>query len=295
MTDKIIILAGGISSRMKKKEKVSDSIDSSILMQADEKQKAMIGLGDQGRPFLDYVLFNAFQAGIKTAVIVIGEKDESIKNYYGPNGENCIFNGMKILFAVQPVPEDRTKPLGTADALYHGLMAVPQWQGSSFIVCNSDNLYSVNAMRTLMTSEYTNAMIDYDRNGLRFEIEKIKRFAITRKDNKGFLLDIVEKPEDEDIEKLKGQDGFIGVSMNIFKFSYFMILPYLLVTPLHPERKEKELPASIKMMIEKNPRAVFTYKFNEHVPDLTSKKDIIPVQEFLKNEFSNNLFDIWEK
>lgn len=295
MTDRIVILAGGISSRMKKSEDVQDRIDLSLLKEADEKQKAMIGLGLNRRPFLDYVLYNAFQAGIKTAVIVIGEKDESIINYYGPNGENCIFNGLKILFAVQPVPENRLKPLGTADALLQGLRAVPEWKGSSFIVCNSDNLYSVDALKTLMSSEYPNAMIDYDMNGLLFETEKIKRFAITKKSPEGQLLDIIEKPADRDIEEMMDKDGYVGVSMNIFKFSYDMIMPYLMATPMHPERNEKELPTSIKMMLEINPGSLLAYKMCEHVPDLTSKKDIAPVQQFLENEFSNKLFYTWEK
>ncbi|OGU70160.1 MAG: hypothetical protein A2V93_03765 [Ignavibacteria bacterium RBG_16_34_14] len=196
--------------------------------------------------------------------------------------EKNIFNELNISYAVQQIPNGRAKPLGTADALYQGLLSVSQWEGSSFIVCNSDNLYSVESFRTLQNSEYPNAMIDYDRNGLLFENERIRKFAITKKNSRGFLVDIIEKPNDEFIQLIEEKDGYIGVSMNIFKFSYDMIFPFLEKTPLDQERNEKELPTSVKMMITKYSDSVFAYPFNEHVPDLTFKKDIIPVQEYLK-------------
>ncbi|HSP87124.1 MAG TPA: hypothetical protein VLN45_03270, partial [Ignavibacteriaceae bacterium] len=169
-----------------------------------------------------------------------------------------------------------------ADALYQGLLSVKEWEGSSFIVCNSDNLYSVKSFRTLQLSEYPNAMIDYDRNGLLFDNERIGRFAITKKNSRGFLVDIIEKPSEELIQLIKEKDGYIGVSMNIFKFSYDMIFPFLEKTPLDLERNEKELPTSVKLMVTKYSDSVFAYLFSEHVPDLTFKKDIIPVMEYLK-------------
>jgi glucose-1-phosphate adenylyltransferase len=285
MTDKIIILAGGISSRMKKQEEQIVNLDNRILKDAREKQKAMIGLGENYRPFLDYLLLNLIKAKIKDVVIVIGESDNSIKDYYQENKKNNNFSELNISYAVQQIPDGRTKPLGTADALYHGLIKASEWKGSTFIVCNSDNLYSVEAFRTLQSSEYPNAMIDYDRNSLLFENERIKRFAITKKNSRGFLVDIIEKPSDKFIQLIKEKDGYVGVSMNIFKFSYDKIFPFLEKTPLDPERNEKELPTSVKLMLKEYPDSMFAYPFNEHVPDLTFKKDIVDVQEYLKKEF----------
>jgi NDP-sugar pyrophosphorylase family protein len=288
MSDKIVILAGGISSRMKKKEGI-ESIDTSLTKDADEKQKAMIGLGDNQRPFLDYLLYNIKIAGIKEVLIIIGEKDESIKSYYGATEKNVTFSGLNIKYAVQYILSGRVKPAGTADALYQGLSVVPEWKDSTFLVCNSDNLYSAGAIKKLMRTAYSNAMIDYDRDGLLFESGRINTFAITRKDSRGFLTDIVEKPSDNIVNEVKQQDGFVGVSMNLFKFTYNMIYPCLEKTPFHALRNEKELPSSVKLMVDGYPDAVFTYKLCEHVPDLTSKKDIIPVQEYLKKEFSNKI------
>lgn len=282
MTDKLIILAGGISSRMKKQEEQIINLDNRILKDAGQKQKAMIGLGENYRPFLDYLLLNVIKAEIKDVVIVIGENDNSIKDYYQLNKKNNNFSELNISYAVQQIPEGRIKPLGTSDALYQGLLNASEWKGSTFIVCNSDNLYSVEAFRILQNSEYPNAMIDYERNGLLFDNERIRRFAITKKNSKGFLVDIIEKPDNELIQLMKEKDDYVGVSMNIFKFSYDIIFPFLEKTPINTERNEKELPTSVKMMLEEYPDSLFTYHFSEHVPDLTFKKDIIPVQEYLK-------------
>lgn len=285
MNERLVILAGGISSRMKKPaEKVI--LDSTTISDADQKSKSMIRVGTDDRPFLDYLLYNVSKTAIKDVVILIGEKDDSIKEYYGV-GENNQFLGLTISYAVQPIPKGREKPLGTADALYHALVARPDWSGNSFYVCNSDNLYSIEAFNILINSEHKNALIDYDRDGLNFETKRIEGFAVTEKDEEGFLKNIIEKPDRETIERLSKQFGFVGVSMNIFKFDYDMILRVLEETPMNPIRKEKELPTSIMMLIQQKVGDVFTYYRKEHVPDLTSKDDIIPVREYLEKHFSS--------
>lgn len=79
-------------------------------------------------------------------------------------------------------------------------------------MCNSDNLYSVNALSLMLSHKYQNAMIDYDRRALQFPAERIQEFGITKKDRDGFLMDIVEKPTAEQIQKASQPDGFVGVS-----------------------------------------------------------------------------------
>ena len=100
-------------------------------------------------------------------------------------------------------------------------------------------------------------------------------------------LSIIEKPTIEEIESAKDKNGAIGVSMNIFKFNYDMIFPFLENVPLHPVRKEKELPAAIKMMIDRFPKSLYAYPVSEEVPDLTSKGDISKVKIFLEKHFPN--------
>lgn len=72
---KLLILAGGMSSRMKKALAEDTSLDSKLIEQANTLPKCMIGLGKNGRPFLDYVLYNASKAGIKEVILLLNPKD----------------------------------------------------------------------------------------------------------------------------------------------------------------------------------------------------------------------------
>ena len=109
---KLVILAGGISSRMKIPMNKSAPIATRMITDADQKSKGMIGVGKDYRPFLDYILYNAKNTGYSDIVIVIGESDNSIREYYGSSEKNNTFNGLNISYAIQPIPKGRNKPLG---------------------------------------------------------------------------------------------------------------------------------------------------------------------------------------
>jgi glucose-1-phosphate adenylyltransferase len=281
MHPNIVILAGGVSSRMKKALASAANLDPSLRREAQEKSKSMIGVGKGSRPFLDYLLGNIAGAGYRNVLIVVGERDDSIREYYERPENAGRFASLAISYAVQPIPPGREKPLGTADALLRALEAAPAWKGQRLTVCNSDNLYSMAALRLLLEDAHENAMIDYDRSALRFEQERIAAFAVLKKDRDGFLVDIVEKPSPQEIESTADARGRVGVSMNMWRFSYDRILPFIKSVPLNPVRREKELPAAVVMMVRRYPRSVFAIPLSEHVPDLTSPSDILRVIEEL--------------
>ena len=128
-------------------------------------------------------------------------------------------------------------------------------------------------------------MIDYNREALEFERSRILRFAVISKNEERYLTDIIEKPNEEELEKAKDKNGVIGVSMNIFSFSYDLIYRYLERTPIHPVRNEKEIPSALTIMIKENPQSMYCYPLSEHVPDLTEKEDIPAVKKYLQEKF----------
>ncbi len=280
----LVILAGGISSRMKNTAIHAKGLPPGLRRQAANKPKTMIQVGEQRRPFLDYLLHNIAAAGYREVMIVIGEKDQSIREYYVQGGARP-FHSLNITFALQPIPPGRSKPLGTADALWHGLAARPDWRGQSVTVCNSDNLYSISALQRLLQENHANAVIDYDRAALQFPLERIAQFAVIEKDSQGFLCNIIEKPEAATLSQLVDDKGRLGVSINLFRFNYDDILPCLEEVPLHPLRQEKELPAAVVLMVNQYRRPVLTIPRAEHVPDLTTAEDIAVVSEYLKREY----------
>ena len=280
----IVILAGGSSSRMKNSS-LTYNIDPKLIQETQQKSKSMLSVGTDDHPLLDYILFNIQSAGYKDVVIVVGEKDSSIYDYYRTQDKEKQFSKLFISYVTQKIPDSRTKPLGTADALLAALISKPAWKGKSFTVCNSDNLYSTHALKMLLTSPHKNAMIDYDRLGLKFEQSRIEAFAVIQKDSDGYLQNIIEKPSPEEIVTAKESSGRIGISMNIFKLAYDEIIYILETIPLHTERQEKELPLAVKQMVQDHPRCLMTIPLSEHVIDLTNPADIIQVTEYLRKEF----------
>ncbi len=82
MEPNLVILAGGISSRMRKTPVRPEGIDPCLIREADLKPKSMIGVGKGGRPFLDHLLMNAAEAGYQDVVLVVGQSDVAMRAYY---------------------------------------------------------------------------------------------------------------------------------------------------------------------------------------------------------------------
>jgi NDP-sugar pyrophosphorylase family protein len=285
--NKIVILAGGISSRMRERAAIEDDKLKVYYEEADNKSKSMISLGKGNRPFLDYLLYNCKKVGLNEVLIIIGEKDNSIPEYYGQKEKNNSFQGLSISYAVQKIPSHRIKPWGTADALYQGLLAMPEWKDKYFLVVNSDNLYSQKALYLLKDYDGDMAWIDYDRNGFEFEKSRVEKFAVTKKDDESFLINIIEKPNPEQVIDCTDNNGIVRVSMNCWRFQYNKIFPYLETCEENPIRKEKEIPTAVLKLVGDFPRSMKGLPLCEHIPDLTKKEDILPVIEYLKSQFDN--------
>lgn len=279
MTDTVVILAGGMSSRMKSSS--SDSINSSLESQANSRSKSLITI-NSNRPILDSLLINIQSAGIKNVILLTGEENKLFKSYYGENNKDNTFENLSISYAVQKIPDGRVKPFGTADALLQTLEQFPELQSGSFIVCNSDNLYSSNAFKLLRSDINSNAFINYDRSGFEFKSDRAHAFAITESDDNNYLIDVIEKPAQEQIDSFLDKKGAVHVSMNIFKFSGNDIYPFLKNCPVNPIRNEKELPTALLNMINTNNVKVKAIDHSEHVPDLTSKSDIKEIENYIK-------------
>jgi len=278
----LVILAGGASTRMKKYIQSNSSISEDENSQANNRSKALISIDVNGRPILDYLLYNAKKAGYTTIYIITGEDNFLFKNFYGKENEANVFNGLTINFAIQYIQKDREKPFGTADALYQAMIQYPILKTISFTVCNSDNLYSINAFELLKTrNSYPNALISYDRDYLQFSIDRISRFALLSIAQNNCLKSIIEKPRIDEITSFKDRNGKLRVSMNIFRFDGELFFYYLENCTINQSRNEKELPTSLLNMINDYPNSTITIPLEEHVPDLTSKEDINILKEYV--------------
>jgi glucose-1-phosphate adenylyltransferase len=285
MKKRILIMAGGAASRMKKEAEIQN-LDKQLIHQADTITKGMIGVGSAGRSLIDYQLFNAHLAGFEEVLLVLHPEDHFTVGYYLEQMKNNETWGIDLQFARQHILPGRDKPAGTADAVLQALRQQKSWQTGKMIILNSDNLYSTKALDLLWNAPSDNALIGYDRSVLGFSEDRISAFAVIRTDKHGYLLEIIEKPDEAIIAQLFAGYGRVGVSMNAFVVLAERLIPYLEKTAFHPVRNEKDLPQAITMMADDISRSVYVIPLAENVPDLTSKHDLAIVRNYLKLNFS---------
>ncbi len=284
MNKNLVILAGGASSRMKK-SMASSNLSEEEIKNANTNSKALLTFGKSNRPILDFLLLNAEKARYTNVIIIISEDGGAFKDFYGQETRNNKHNSLSISYATQYVPKDRIKPFGTADAVLQAMEQYPSLQKEAFTVCNSDNLYSIKVLQSLAETSADNAFISYDREGLKFPMEKIERFALTLLDTNSHITDIIEKPASDMVAGYTDALGKLRVSMNIFKFTGEQIFPFLKNCPINTLRNEKELPTAILNMCKENAFYMKGIPFNEHVPDLTAKEDIAIMKSYLEKHY----------
>jgi dTDP-glucose pyrophosphorylase len=272
MVKKAVILAGGLGTRMQKEEKIF--LDKKTKEIADKGLKGLIPVGKSRRPFLDYSISRLIKTGYQEICLVINPKNEDYLNYYRYLKEKIKNRGIYLAF--------QEKPLGTANAV---LSAKKFTKKDSFVVLNSDNLYSENVLKKLRNFKKEISYCPaYDRNGLlknkSLSLQKVRRWAVLIIDKRGYLKKIIERPKRQEDYKTNGK---ILISMNIFRFTPEIFIACKKIKP-HPERKEYELTSAIQYLIDKLNQKVKTFYVNEMVLDLTSKRDIPFVRKILKKE-----------
>ena len=132
-----------------------------------------------------------------------------------------------------------------------------------------------------------NACIAYDRAYLEFPIDRISKFAVMQFDADCHLINIIEKPNSDKVKNYKDVSGKIRVSMNIFAFDGALSFPFFKDCPIHSIRNEKEIPTVVFNMLKAHPKSLIGIPCSEHVPDLTSKEDILKMHDYLKNNFNS--------
>ncbi len=169
-------------------------------------------VGSQGEAILDYSIYDAYEAGFRTAVIIIKEAiREDFMATVGKRMEKC---PMEIRYAYQElsklpegysIPEGRTKPWGTCHAV---LCAKDAIGDAPFAVLNADDYYGKAAFRAIYDYLANNhedglcsyAMVGYELGKTVTENGSVARgICVTNPEE--FLVDVAERTR---IEKYEG-------------------------------------------------------------------------------------------
>ena len=236
-------------------------------------------VGSKGEAILDYSLYDAYEAGFRTAVIVIKEAiREDFMATVGKRLEKC---PLEIRYAYQEIsklpegfsiPEGRVKPWGTGHAVLCAREAV---DGAPFAAINADDYYGKEAYRNLYnflenaqdTDKYAYCMVAYHMGNTVTENGSVAR-GICVTDENSFLTSVTERTQ---IEQYDGGIHYIGddgetwvdvaadtpVSMNMWGFTgSFMeelnaYFPLFLANdvPKNPLKAEMFLPTVISRLI----------------------------------------------
>ena len=276
MTQSLLIMAAGASSRMKLS--VAKNIGSVATEQANNRTKGLIEIGENGKPLLYYLLRNAQDAGYRTIYLITAADASFFRSTIRslPN-----LNQLRFVFVTQHIPKGRIKPLGTADAVFQALEQYPELQTNNFSVCNSDNLYTVSAFRKLRSLEQGSGLIAYDSTSLNLSKEKIAGFALLIFNPDFYLENIIEKPATTDFKNAADNHESLYISMNAFTFDGNVFFSFLRDCPINLGRDEKELPTALLNMIQVYPTSVRGIPMQEHVPDLTTKDDLLLLEDYL--------------
>ena len=159
-------------------------------------------VGACGEAILDYSLYDAYEAGFETAVIIIKEAiKQDFMETVGKRLEQC---PMEIRYAYQEldklpegysVPEGRTKPWGTSHAVLCAMEAV---DGAPFAVVNADDYYGKEGYKTMYQAlcnacdgeKYDYCMVGYQLENTVTDNGSVSRGVCTM-DEKGYLTNVV--------------------------------------------------------------------------------------------------------
>ena len=221
-------------------------------------------VGSHGEAILDYSIYDAYQAGFETTVIII--KEAIKKDFMEVVDSRLQSSPMEIRYAYQEleklpegyaVPEGRTKPWGTSHAV---LCAKDAIGDAPFAVINADDYYGRDAFKVIYDylsnnldgEKYTYCMVGYELGKTVTDNGSVAR-GVCESDENGYLTTVTERTK---IEKYEGgirfteDDGATWtdvpaettVSMNMWGF-----------TPSFVKEIEARFPAFLDKVLGKNP------------------------------------------
>jgi copper homeostasis protein CutC/UTP-glucose-1-phosphate uridylyltransferase len=238
------------------------------------RPKPMIRVGPKGEPLLQFILEQALRAGFTEVTLVVSPDDSFTKPFVENWNKTAAGLKMRTGYAVQ------SEPLGTAHAVQCALEQDPVASGTAFVLCNGDNVPTRRALSKLRSLPQGQAVLAYDRDHLGLPPEKTKAFAVLQ-ESQGELKSILEKPEQNVIDRLFHQHGIVHVSMNLFRLDPHLLLPFLERLTPHSTRGELELPTALQQMLLAG-HTIQMVETQDEVLDLTRFQDVVAVQNGLR-------------
>ena len=181
-----------------------------------------------GKPVLEYIVDFLVSNGINNIYIIVGNKKDTIMNYFG-NGEEY---GINIHYLIQENPNGIAMALALAKDLIE----------SSFLCVLGDTFLPKQKITKMFeTSEHKNAVVV---QGVSEElnVDRIKQSCNVILGEHNLILDIIEKPQNP-------KSNVRGSGIYIFKKDIF---DYILETEINSSSGQKEISDTIRLLSVQN-------------------------------------------
>jgi len=218
--------------------------------------KCMLELG--GKPVIEYNLERTAELeDVDEIIVVVGYRAEDIINRYGTN-----YKGKKVKYVMQWGQE----------GLVHAIECSKDALGG-------DDFFLLLGDEVLINSKHKEMFKKFEKENL-FGVcgvciakdrDKIRRTYTVIVDSEGRIFRLIEKPR-------KALNDFQGTGHCIFKNE---ILSYIERTPIHHERKEKELPDLIQCAVDDGHR-VKIFAICDEYTNVNSEEDLREAEEMIK-------------
>lgn len=223
--------------------------------------KQIDALGGNGEAILDYSIYDAYQAGFRTAVILI--KEAIREDFMATVGKRLASSPMEIRYAYQElnklpagysVPEGRVKPFGTGHAI---ICAGEEVGNAPFVVINADDFYGRTAFQKMYeflsaaTDPFGYCMVGYELGKTVTDNGSVAR-GVCSTDAQGNLATITERTR---IEKYPGGIHFTedGETWTDLPADTIVSMNFMGFMPSFLEEATELFPKALDEILEKNP------------------------------------------
>lgn len=180
------------------------------------------------KPIMEYGLENMKQLGVETVYLIVGYKNELIKEYFGDGSDF----GVNIKYIIQPSPS------GLADAI----QLTADYITEPFCVILGDDLTLAESLDNLLIDFWSKNAKILEAVVFENDEEKIKLSCSVNLDQYGKMINIQEKPNIL-------QSDIRGCGIYI---CHPIVYQFINKTPISLERGEKEFTNTLKLMANKH-------------------------------------------
>ena len=223
--------------------------------------KQIDALGGNGEAILDYSIYDAYQAGFRTAVILI--KEAIREDFMATVGKRLASSPMEIRYAYQElnklpagysVPEGRVKPFGTGHAI---ICAGEEVGNAPFVVINADDFHGRTAFQKMYeflsaaTDPFDYCMVGYELGKTVTDNGSVAR-GVCSTDAQGNLTTITERTR---IEKYPGGIHFTedGETWTDLPADTTVSMNFMGFMPSFLEEATELFPKALDEILAKNP------------------------------------------